>query len=177
MARKKNGASTPQSPIEEADDVVRHLESAEMAAATLTGDLRDFILDRLRHEQSKQPWHKRSEADQRDTVHQVEAAVRHAVSQAVEIIAGHGRRAIRAHVESVTIKEGYKAVLTMSRADENRHKLADATGYAVLVVIADPEEFTGERAPVDIVPDQSTLLGDVEVVHSEPDGQHVSPFH
>ena len=76
-------------------------DAAYLAKETLTGDLRDFILDRLKHEQSKAPWHQRSEADQREAVHQVEAAVRSAVTRAVEIIAGHGRRTIKATIEQL----------------------------------------------------------------------------
>lgn len=148
----------------------------DLAAETMTGDIRDFILDRLKHEQSKAPWHQRSESDQRETVHQVESAVRATVSKAVEIMAGHGRRTIKATIEQITIKDGYKAVLTMSKFDTNRHHLADATGQTVLIVVADPDEFTGERGEVEIVPDQATMLGDgVTVQHSSDD--HEAPFH
>lgn len=151
-------------------------EGQDLAADTLTGDIRDFILDRLRHEQSKRPWHERSESDQRQTVHDVEAVVQRLVRTAVDLIAGHGRRAIRAHLEQVTIKDGIKAVLTMPPSSEERHKLYDAQGFDVLVVVADPEEFTGERAPVAISPDQPTLP--TEVVHSAAEDNHAeAPFH
>ena len=98
-----------------------------------------------------------------------------AVTLAVNIIAGHGRRTIRAVVEQVTFKDGIKAVLSASKFDENRHQLADAAGTAVLIVVADPNEFTGEKAEVEITPDQATLLGDtIMAQHSE--GEHESPF-
>lgn len=176
---KKNGTVIEAlTTAEDIDEAERVAEAADMAAETMTGDIRDFILDRLRHEQSKRPWHERSEADQRMVVYEVEAAVREHVRTAVEIMAGHGRRTIRATVESVTVKGGYKAVLTTSRSDENRHALSDAVGYAVLLVIADPEEFTGERAPAEIVPDQANMLpADVAVVHSDPDGASGNPLH
>lgn len=150
----------------------------DLAAETMTGDIRDFILDRLKHEQSKAPWHQRSESDQRETVHQVESAVRATVRKAVEIMAGHGRRTIKATIEQITIKDGYKAVLTCSKHDNNRHHLADAQGATVLIVVADPDEFTGERGEVEIVPDQATMLGDgVMVQHSEGDGANGNPLH
>lgn len=149
--------------------------TVELASETLTGDLRDFILDRLRHEQSKRPWHERSEADQRDTVHQVESAVRDVVRRAVEIIAAGGLKTIKATIEQVTVKDGIKATLTMSKFDEHRHNLIDATGATVLVVVADPSDFTGEREPVEIKPDQAELVAETLVVHSEADG--ASPFH
>lgn len=147
----------------------------DFAANTLTGDLRDTFLDKLRHEQDKRPWHERSEAEQRQTVHDVETTMRHIVTRAVEIIAGHGRRTIKASVESVVFKDGIKAVLTASKFDVNRHNLADAAGRTVLIVVADPDEFTGEKAPVEVTPDQATLLGDAAmVVHSEGDSE--TPF-
>lgn len=162
-------------PVVEIPEDATLQPALDLAAETLTGDLRDFILDRLKHEQSKQPWHQRSESDQREAVHQVESAVRHAVTEAVEIIAGHGRRTIKATIEQITIKDGYKAVLTASKHDESRHHLADAQGKTVLIVVADPDEFTGERAEVEISPDQATLLGDgVMVQHSDDD--HEAPF-
>lgn len=169
--REKTAAVVAELPIED-----ETLDAAtELAAETLTGDLRDFILDRLKHEQSKAPWHQRSEADQREAVFQVEQAVRRAVTQAVEIIAGHGRRTIKATIEQITIKDGYKAVLTASKHDENRHHLADAQGATVLIVVADPEEFTGERAEVTISPDQASLLGDTVMAQHSTE-EHEAPF-
>ena len=172
MSRREKSAIVVLSTLPDIDDEQLHA-ATDMAAETLTGDLRDFILDRLRHEQSKAPWHQRSEADQRETVHQVESAVRTAVTTAVNIIAGHGRRTIRATVEQVTFKDGIKAVLSASKFDENRHQLADAAGAAVLIVVADPDEFTGEKAEAEIIPDQANLH-DAMAVHSE--GDHESPF-
>jgi hypothetical protein len=175
---RKNGAETaPQeSHLDDAfEDAYDEPATIEFAAETVTGDLRDFILDRLRHEQEKRPWHLRSESAQRDTVHEVEAAVGDAVRRVVELIASGGRPAIKAKLESVTVKDGIKAVLVLSRFDEQRHGLVDATGSAVLIVVADSAEFTGERAPAGIRPDQASLLGDVAVVHSTPDSAS-SPF-
>ena len=150
----------------------------DVATETLTGDIRDFILDRLRHEQSKAPWHQRAEADQRDTVHQVETAVERVIRKAVELIAAQGRRTIRATLEQVTVKDGITGKIVLSKFDEQRHALMDATGATILIVVADPDSFTGERAPVEILPDQMELgAGEAGVLveHSEADG--TSPFH
>lgn len=184
MARKTNGhAATTDASDKPGWNGIRDFtltdtppdDVVSIAVETLTGDMRDFILDRLRHEQSKRPWHERSEADQRDTVHQVETAVQRVVRTAVELIAAQGLRTIKATLEQVTVKDGIKATLTMSKFDEERHTLIDATGATVLVVVADPEQFTGERAPVEIKPDQPEFSAGVPVVHSEPDG--ASPFN
>lgn len=178
MPRKRNGhaldpssetdAETPYDPIDAQFGLTEREQAVEIAADTLTGDVRDFILDRLKHEQNKRPWHERSEAEQRETVHAVEAAVQRVVRQAIELLASNGRPTIKATVEQVVIKEGIKAVLTLPRSSEQRHALADATGFTVLLVVADPANFTGEREPVAITPDQADLV-DAMVVHAQPD--------
>lgn len=176
MARRKAAAKSTVGDLPELPVTDREF-AGELAADTLTGDLRDFILDKLRHEQDKRPWHERSETDQRDTVHQVEVAVRSAVTRAVDIIAGAGHRSITAAVAQVTVKDGIKAVLELSRHDPQRHSLVDACGARVMLVIADPDEFDGERAPVAVKPDQAEMLGDAAMaVHSEGNG-HAAPFN
>ena len=189
---KKNGAATevagdqerpglqPDRDFTETDEADAELlvEAQSLAVETLTGDIRTFILDRLKHEQSKRPWHERSETDQRDTVQQVEAAVREAMTKAVELIAGHGRRTIKATLDKVVVKDGITATLVMSKFDAQRHALFDSTGQSVLVVVADPEEFTGEREPVTIKPDQGDLVEQVGAVHSAAEDNHAdAPFH
>ena len=172
MAKKQNGHAATIADDKIADALhaaeALRLEAIDLATETLTGDVRDFILNRLRHEQNKQPWHMRSEADQRDTVHQVESAVRDVVSRAVELIAARGQKAIKATLTQVTFKDGIKATIELSKHDECRHALADATGGRIVIFVADPEEFEGERAEVEITPDQGDLER-VGVVHSSED--------
>lgn len=140
----------------------------DLAAETLTGDVRDWLLSRLRNSQDQRAWSDRSEYDQRTTIAEADSAARHLVREAVHIIAAAGRRTILATVESVVFKDGIKATLTASKHDENRHELADAAGSSVLLVVADVAEFSGERAPVAIKPDQATMIGeDGMAVHSE----------
>lgn len=184
MARKKNGAAASKSEIEttttgDEREAERIQAAADMAAETLTGDIRDRILETLRHEQSKRPWHERSEADQQDTVHRVETFAREMVTKAVEIIAGHGRMVILAWIEKAEVREGIKAVLSLGRSDKHRHNLLDAVGSRVMIVLADADAFTGEQAPVGITPDQSELLADDSgVVHSDLDDNNSgAPFH
>jgi hypothetical protein len=177
MAKKRTTIAATEADIVDTEE--QHAEAVAMAVDTLTGDLRDFVLETLRFEQSKRPWHERSEADQRDTVHRVDARVRLAITQAVDLIAGHGRTAIQAHIEKAKVKDGIKATLTCGRSDKFRHMLLDAVGSRVMIVIADPSEFDGERAPAAITPDQGDLaVGEaVAVVHSEADDNHTAPFH
>ncbi len=131
--------------------------AAGVAAKTLTGDIRDFILDRLRYEQDKRPWNKRSETEQRETIAKVEEAVHASVEKAVQIIAAAGMQTIQATLDSVTVKDGIKAVFTLAKHDPLRHQLVDAQGSVVMIVVANPDEFEGERAPAEVIPDQAPL--------------------
>lgn len=137
-----------------------------IAAETLTGDLRDLVLDTLRREQGMRPWHERGEAEQTETVSRVEGAVHAWVTRALELVSAQGQPAIKATVESVTVKDGIKAVLMLSKFDPLRHALADAQGKAVTLVVADSGDFEGERAPVPIQPDQKALP---MAEHSDPE--------
>ena len=175
MAKKKDAPAPVDPVVDELDDDTA--EALDLATETLTGDVRDFILGRLRHEQDKRPWDMRSEADQRDTVHRVETSVHEMVRRAVELIGAHGRRTIEATLEQITVKDGLPGKIVLSKFDEQRYALMDAAGRRILIVVADPEEFTGERAPVDIKPDQPELIEKVGVVHAAPDGQAETPFH
>ena len=161
MARKKNGTAAKITEIDPGQYLDHDSDflgiAPEIAAETLTGDLRDLILDTLRHEQDKRPWHLRSEVQQRETVSRVETAVHEWVRKAVELIAAGGRKTMKATIEQVVVKDGIKAVLTMSKFDELRHHLVDAQGKAVLLVVADTEELAGERAPAAINPDAPAL--------------------
>ena len=181
MARKKNGAALAGVVVERVDRLfggspeIEVVPSADpdsaldldLAAETLTGDLRDLILDTLRNEQDKRPWFERSEVQQREAASRIEQATHAWVRKAVELIAAGGRHTIKATIEQVVVKDGIKAVLTMSKFDKLWHNLVDAQGSAVLIVVADSEEFEGERKPVEIRPDQPNLP---MAEHSAPDG-------
>ena len=54
-----------------------------------------------------------------------------------------------------------KAVLQLSRHDPMRHELIDSVGKAVVIVVADAEQFMGQRAPAKPDPKEPPLpLGD-----------------
>lgn len=139
--------------------VVEDQDDAEtIAKKTLTGDLRDFILDRLKHEQNGQPWNKRKEHEQRAVIFEVEAAVKHAVNKAVDIIAADGRKVLRGSLAKVAVKDGIKAEIVLSQSDPMRHEFIDHQGQTVLISLATPEDFEGQRAPAKISPDQGDIL-------------------
>lgn len=130
----------------------------EIARETMLGDLMQSIIDEMKA--MPDVWPKLSESKQDQVIYRVECMSRRVVGKAVEIIAADARPSIAAVVESVTVKDGIKAVLTVSRTSSQRHELVDAQGSAVMIVIADAEPYTGGEKPKS-ERDQGTLpLGD-----------------
>jgi len=126
---------------------------------TLLGDLRDAMLARLKA--MPKPWTTMSENEQREMIGGVERAAAHLISQAVELIAANGQPVIRATVDSCHIKDGLKVTLKASLHDAQRHKMTDAVGKSVLIVVADTQPFEGETAPAKPDPQAPPLpLGD-----------------
>jgi methionyl-tRNA synthetase len=153
----------------EAARVEQLTATKELAVKTMTGDLRDIFLAKLRYEQDKRPWSDRSENEQRETIHYVETAIQEAVRSAVEMIAAGGLPTIKATLDQVVVKDGLKLVLVMDRSNEQRHAIMDATGGTVLLVVADASNYMGERAPVKVTPDQGDIEQIAGVVHSSDD--------
>ena len=145
-------------------------QELDLAADTLSGDLRDYFLEMLRHEKSGAPWNTRPEREQREVVDRVTSKVESIIRRAVELIAADGRKTIKAHVESVTVKEAIKATLLLPRSDEQRHELFDATGSDVLITVSDASAYIGERAPAPIVPDQADAF-DMPMLPPPQNGQ------
>lgn len=87
------------------------------------------------------PWLRQPEDKQKAVIEEVRDSVSIAIRQAVEIIATDDRTRFSAQVESVTFKDGVKAVLTMANTMAS-HELADTQGGRVYVVIEDPNRYT-----------------------------------
>lgn len=126
-------------------DVLQITDDTQIfASETLKGDVRDWLLDRIKH--LPRPWQQMSEQEQRDLIYSAEEAAADLVRRTVRIIAAEGRIAITAQLEQVTVKDGIKAVVTMSKHDAFRHELVDAQGKDVLIVVADASQHMGQQA-------------------------------
>lgn len=136
--------------------------AARIARETMTGDLRDCILDFLKHNKNPLPWNVQSETSQYETIEKVEKAVGYAVERAVALIAAKGQQAIHAKLDKINIKDDIQAQLIISKQHPDRHAFIDCQGATVLVVIADATAFAGERKPAEITPDQHVLPVDDE---------------
>lgn len=131
---------------------------SEVAASTMLGDLMTLVLDELKA--APDVWQKLGEVDQDAIIDRVRRRCESAVEDCVRIIATQGFARIRASVESVTVKDGIKAVVALSKHDANRHELVDAQGSSVFIVLADVEQFSGGTAGIKAEPDQGSLTLD-----------------
>lgn len=132
-------------------------EVIELAAETMTGDLVSFIIDELKA--APDCWQKLNEGQQDDVIWRAKQRVNARVQEAVKIIASDGRKTITSTLEQITAKDGIKAVCVLGKHDPNRHDLLDAVGKAVLIVVADAEQYQGGETPK-AEADQRELLSD-----------------
>lgn len=129
-------------------------EAAMIAAETMLGDLMGAIIDEIKA--VDMPWHLTSKHDQEDTIERVEKRSKAIILRLAEIIASGNRPTITATLDAVTVKDGIKATLTMSRAAVQRHELIDAQGSEVLVVVMNSDQYGGGEKPK-AQPDQRPL--------------------
>ena len=136
-----------------------------LATETLMGDLRDFLLDRLKHDHNPLPWNMRPEKDQAETIERTTSAVRTWVHRACTLIAAGGVQAARGSLVKFQAKDGIQMQINVGISDPLRHALMDHVGQPVMVILADVEAHQGERSAVKPTPDQASILDD------EPDEQ------
>lgn len=143
------------------------VQAIDLAAATLTGDVRDFLLDRVKA--LGKPWAAMTEDEQSDQIHAAKDAAGLLVRRACEIIASGGKKAMIGSLVKIAIKDKIQIQIDFNKHDEQRHSLMDATGATVALVLADAEPFTGERGPAEPTPDQGTLLEKAEKLRAKSD--------
>jgi hypothetical protein len=127
----------------------------ELAREFMLGEVMAAAMKQLRS--LDKPWLRLPEQKQKDVIDEVRDQVAYAIRQAVEIIATDDRTRFVAAVESVTFKDGVKAVMTMANTQAS-HELADTAGGRVYIVIEDPNRYTQGGANVPAAePDQRAL--------------------
>ncbi|ODT97440.1 MAG: hypothetical protein ABS82_00350 [Rhodanobacter sp. SCN 67-45] len=139
------------------DTEATEIPAAQIAADTMLCDLMACLIDEFKS--SPDVWQKMPEDQQQDVIYRVQQRVQENIRVAVEIIASANRPTIVATVESVTVKEAIKAVVTLPKSDAQRHNLFDAAGQAVLLIVAGASEFYGGTDQVQADPDQPALNG------------------
>lgn len=136
-------------------DQMTEKSPSQLAREFMLGELMASAMRQLRS--LDKPWLRLPEAKQKEILDEVRADVQIAIRQAVEVIATDDRTRFVAQVESVTFKDGVKAVLTMPNTAAS-HELADTAGGRVYVVIEDPARYTGGGSNVPQAdPDQAQI--------------------
>ncbi|MTI13809.1 DNA translocase FtsK [Sansalvadorimonas verongulae] len=139
------------------------LAAIDVAETTMLGDLIKVVVDEMKA--MPDVWQKLPEVQQQEVIDRVQKQCQSAVVQAVHIIASQDRATLNATVDTVTFKDGVKAVLKMPGNTPGRHDLADAEGEIVMIVIPETEAYLGGETP-EADPDQGFM--DFESGTSDP---------
>lgn len=131
-------------------------DATDVALETLAGDIRDTLLTHVRSMQD--PWSKLSEQKQQERIFAIESAARSLVRRAAFIIAGNGFDSIQVTLKDFAVKDGVikGKFETVARQDT----LVAVAGHAnlpALIVLADAEDYMGQRAPARPDPDQPDI--------------------
>jgi hypothetical protein len=109
-------------------------------------------------EKLPKPWLQLSQSEQERVIFHLREGVESSVRTVVKTIASGNFMNIPASVDSVTFKDGVKAVLKLAKGSDSTHMLADAQGGQVLIVIASPGEYIEGIENVKAKADQSELF-------------------
>lgn len=161
-------------PPDAATVEVRVETPIELAARTLTGDLRDFIVEQFRA--MRDPWHKLSESRQSVLAAEAQDFADSIVTSVVNLLAARDFPAVAAVLGEVKFNEkGCDLKLGLSRLTRDaRHAIVDARGGQIMLVIADPGEFNGARGPAKV--DRQALFDAPPREPDEPEGEAIGPI-
>lgn len=129
-------------------------ETTFNAPDTLVGDLRDWLLGRVRT--LSKPWPQMSEGEQRDVIDAAQRAAQRVVEKAVGVIAANGFSSLPVNVTNFKVKSDLITGQFECFATDKALLGLHGAGRCVLV-LADPDVFSGERSPAEPDPDESSL--------------------
>lgn len=140
------------------------LNAVQLAEESVGTQLLKALVQEIQHLQK--PWQNMPAAQQQHVLDRLTNAVRENVQKAVKMIASQGHTCMNASVESVTFKDGVKAVLKLPRGNVDNHELAESTDRQVLIVIMNAEQHTDGMHVVKPDPDQKDLLNEGSRIQS-----------
>lgn len=144
---------------------------------TLAGDVRDFLLNYIRHDKNPLPWNMRTEDQQKQTIWAATEAANHLLERVVELVAAGGRETIIGQLVQFQVKDGVKAVIATPADDQTLLAINKLRHGKVIIALADMSAIDGERKPAKAEPDQGSLLEQEsdpetgEVVEPDPDAE------
>jgi hypothetical protein len=134
------------------DEVIK---ADELARRNLGKSLLVALVDELRA--APDVWQKCSEAQQEAVLERLTARITHEAGRAIITLQSADLPSVKGTLESVTIKDGAKLTIKVGLLSPSLHDVIDATGATVIVVLADPEQFTASAEDVQPDADQPSL--------------------
>lgn len=131
-----------------------------IAAKSMKGDVRDFLLHRLQNDHSALPWNMRGEQSQREVIEAADKAAEDLIRRCATMIMSHGKVIVEATLKQAKLKDVIACELHIDKTHGQRHLLLDSVGDKVMIILADTEEFQGDRGKPKASPDQAALFGD-----------------
>lgn len=116
-------------------------QTLSMTAETIGKDILQALVQEIKL--LPDVWAKIPKAKQDDVIDRLRNRVETNVKMAVHLVASEGRTVVAGDLDQITIKDGVKAVVKFGSSAPNLHELYEASGKAVLVVVANPAQHTG----------------------------------
>ena len=147
-------------PPEDDDGRIQHDmegEIGDLDLATLSGDMRDEMLSRVKH--LKATWNLLSQSEQQEIGNGLDLFAKSLLRRIVGALAKHEFEHVVVTLAEHKIKGGkdIEAKITCPNIQNYRNTLGDHTGSMCMLMMVDAETFFGERAPVKTDPDQPGL--------------------
>jgi ribosome modulation factor len=139
-----------------------------MTAETVGKDLLSALVTELKL--LPDVWVKLSKAKQDDIIDRLRDRITSNVGMAVHTLASAGRTVVSGDLDQITIKDGVKAVIKFGANAPSLHELYEASGKAVLVVVASADDHTGGMDEVEGEVDQRGLDLGKEYTDEDGDG-------
>ena len=113
---------------------IKERDAREVASEDMCKSLLESLILLIRTQ--KKPWDKLTKIEQDEVIDALRKSVRTATDSAVRLIASNSSTTVVGDLEQVTIKDGVKAQVVVSKNAENLAELFDAVGKEVLIVCA-----------------------------------------
>jgi hypothetical protein len=131
----------------------------QIALKTCKGDVRDWLLDRLKQDHGPLPWHLRGQEEQKRAIEQADAQAADLVRRIWDLAMGQDRPTLVATLKQAKRKGEVIAFEAQIRSsDPLRHAASDCVGSEVLMVLADVDAAMGDRGRPKITKDQPKLF-------------------
>ncbi|MDR2506588.1 MAG: cell division protein FtsK [Candidatus Accumulibacter sp.] len=130
-------------------------QTLSMTAETIGKDILQALVQEIKL--LPDVWVKIPKAKQDDVIDRLRNRVETNVKMAVHLVASKGRTVVAGDLDQITIKDGVKAVVKFGSSAPNLHELYEASGKAVLVVVANPAQHTGRMDEIKGESDQRAM--------------------